>query len=397
LSKQNKKKIQLPEKAQFLFEPIKYKGLKGGRGSGKSHSVARALIIKGRKERLRILCTREFQNSISDSVITLLEDVINEYELQSFYTVKNREIVGENGTRFIFEGLHRNVQKIKSMEGLDICWCEEAHNMAQKSFDTVIPTLRNDNAEIWFTWNPEEERAPIETFFDMYPNDSHLETMNYYDNPFFPQTLMKEVKALKEYDYEKYLHIYEGHYLTISDAQVFRGKFSVMPFDTPTDAVFYHGADWGFSQDPTTLVRAFIQEGCLYIDKEVYGIGIEIDDIPARFDEIETARKWTIIADSARPETISYIRRKGFNMRSSRKGAGSIEAGIEMIRSFKKVYIHERCKNTAYEFKAYSYKVDNLTGNILPVILDKDNHIIDALRYAIEDITKGANSMVSYY
>ncbi len=379
--------IQLPEKAQFLFKPKRYKGLKGGRGSAKSHSAGRALVIKGREKPLRVLCTREFQNSISDSVITLLEDIISEYNLSSFYTVKNRSIEGLNGTQFIFEGLHRNVEKIKSMEGIDICWCEEAHNMSQRSFDVLIPTIRKDGSEMWFTWNPEEEEAPIETFFDKYPEDSELVTMNYYDNPFFPEVLRKEVEAVKEYDYEKYLHIYEGDYLTISDAQVFRGKFSVVPFETPEDAVFYHGADWGFSQDPTTGIRCYIQDDCLYIDREVYGIGVEVDNLPAMFEVIDTFKKWQSIGDSARPEIISYLKHRGFNIKRSRKGKGSIEAGVERIRSFKKVYIHERCKNVAYEFKSYSYKQDKLTGNILPVIVDKDNHCIDAIRYAIEDIT----------
>ncbi len=382
----NSLNVQIPKKFKRIFEPHRYKGYKGGRGSGKSHAAGRALLILGTSRPLRILCTREFQNSIADSVMQLLIDIISEYKLDNFYTVTNTEIKGRNGTHFGFQGLHRNIQKIKSYEGADICWCEEAHNMSQKSFDILIPTIRKDNSEIWFTWNPEEADAPIETFFDGRGN-CILETVNYYDNPYFPETLRKEMTHLKEYDYDKYLHIYEGSYLEISEAQVFKGKYTISNFDTPEDAVFYHGADWGFANDPTTGIRCYISENNLYIDKEVYGLAIEIDKLPEMFNRIDTFMKWQSIGDSARPEIISYLRHRGFNIKRSRKGKGSIEAGVDRIRSFNKVYIHESCKNTIYEFKNYRYKQDPLTGNILPVIIDKDNHCIDAVRYAIEEIT----------
>ncbi len=379
-------KVEFPEKFNKIFTPSRYKGYFGGRGSGKSHSVARALLVLGTSKPLRILCTREFQNSLSDSVLQLLEDIINEYSLGDFYTVLKTEIVGRNGTHIGFQGLHRNIQKIKSYEGVDICWCEEAHNMTQKSFDVLIPTIRKEGSEIWFTWNPEESAAPIESFFK-FQTDVILEKVNYYDNPFFPEVLRKEMENLKNYDYDKYLHVYEGDYLEITEAQVFKGKFTVTSFETPEDAVFYHGADWGFAKDPTTGIRCYISDNNLYIDKEVYGLAVEVDNLPEMFRRIETFEKWPSIGDSARPELISYLKNRGFNIKRSRKGKGSIEAGVERIRSFDKIFIHEKCVNTIYEFKNYSYKQDKLTGNILPVILDLDNHMIDALRYAIEDLT----------
>lgn len=135
--------------------------------------------------------------------------------------------------------------------------------------------------------------------------------------------------------------------------------------------------------DPTTLVRCFMKDRCLYIDQEAYGVGVELDEIPQLFDSVPDSRKWQILADCARPETVSHIKNKGFNIESCPKWKGSVEDGVEYIRSFEKVYIHPRCPHTYHEFKFYSYKQDKNTGEVLPILLDKDNHIIDSIRYAL--------------
>ena len=190
----------------------------------------------------------------------------------------------------------------------------------------------------------------------------------------------------KRVDYDRYMHVWEGHTRTISDAQVFKGKFRSDVFDTPEGATFYLGADWGFSQDPSVLVRAFIKDGRLWIDHEAYGVGVDIDDTPTLFDVVPDARKWMITADSARPETISYMQRHGYKMRSAKKGKGSVDDGVSFLRSFEEIVAHERCKHTLYELRHYSYKTDRLTGDVLPILEDKHNHCIDALRYGIEKI-----------
>jgi hypothetical protein len=158
----------------------------------------------------------------------------------------------------------------------------------------------------------------------------------------------------------------------------------IVDFETPPGARFFHGADWGFATDPTALVRVFIKDNCLYIDKEAYGLHVEIVDTPKLFDRIDTARKWPIKADCARPELISYMKQQGFDIKAAKKWAGSVMDGITFMRSFDKIYIKPDCTNTAQEFRLYSYKVDNNSGDILPIITDKYNHIIDAIRYSLD-------------
>jgi hypothetical protein len=179
----------------------------------------------------------------------------------------------------------------------------------------------------------------------------------------------------KERDYEAYLNIWEGECKKHSNALIFAGRFKVEDFDTPLDARFYQGADWGFAKDPTTLIRCFMQDRTIYIDREAWGVGVDLDETPALFDTIDTARKWPIKADNARPETISFMKRRGFHISGAKKWAGSIEAGIEFLKAYD-IVIHPRCRHTIDEFNNYSYKVDKQTGDVLPVIVDAWNHCL---------------------
>ena len=171
-----------------------------------------------------------------------------------------------------------------------------------------------------------------------------------------------------------------------SEARVFR-NWKIEAFEPPSDAVFRFGADWGFAIDPTVLIRCYIDGRKLYVDREVWKIGCEIDQTPALFDKIDGSRKWLIRADSARPETVSYMKRQGFKIVAALKGQGSIEDGVEFLRSFD-VIVHPRCVRVINELTLYSYKVDEHTGDILPLLEDKNNHTIDALRYALEELRR---------
>jgi phage terminase large subunit len=323
--------------------------------------------------------------------------------LSEYFTIKRDEITAINGSKFIFKGLKHSVSEIKSLEGVDICWVEEAHNISRESLDVLLPTIRKDCSQIFIVYNPDSEQAPVHQDFvinEMY--DSLVIKINYDENPFFPDTLRKLMEWDKQYNYEKYQHIWLGQVKAISDTCIFKGKFTVDTFDLPVNKEgepipvdFYFGSDWGFSVDPTTLVRCYMHDGNLYIDYEAYGVGVEFEEIPQLFDSIPGSRENIITADSARPDTISYIRNKGFHIKSARKGKNSIEDGIEFLKSFKKIIIHSRCKNTKYEFENYSYKRDKATDEILPIIVDKNNHIIDSLRYATERLRKGINQKVS--
>jgi len=186
---------KLPEKLQILFEKSRYKVLYGGRGSGKSWGIAQTLIVKGFQEPLRVLCAREIQNSIRESVHRLLSDKISELELDKFYKTTERSITGINGTEFIFEGLFRNVEKIKSLEGIDICWVEEAHNVSEDSWNLLTPTIRKEDSEIWVSFNPKYEDDPTyQRFVVNAPDNCRAVLVNYLDNPWFPDVLQKEME-----------------------------------------------------------------------------------------------------------------------------------------------------------------------------------------------------------
>ena len=385
--------IDIPAAFGELFQPHRYKVYYGGRGSGKSINFGRASLIKGTQRPLFILCAREIQTSIKDSVHRLLREQIDELGLNSFYRVTQNAIYGKNGTEFTFKGLRLNTQEIKSTEGVDICWVEEGQAVSADSWDVLIPTIRKPGSEIWVSFNPLNETDPTYQRFVMSPpGNAFVRKVNYDENPFFPEVLHDEMEWLKAKDYQSYLHVWEGECRKFSNALVFNNYFTVEDFETPRNARFYHGADWGFANDPSTLIRCFIDGRKLYIDREAWGIGVEIDNTPALFDTVETARRWPIKADCARPETISYMRRQGFNISPAKKWQGSIEDGIEFLKTFD-IIIHPRCQHTIDEFNHYSYKVDKQTGDILPQIVDANNHLCDSLRYALDGLIKGHGTM----
>lgn len=381
--------VYIPTKIQPLFSTKKrFIVIFGGRGSGKSWGVALFLILKAMNFKIRVLCTREIQNSIKDSVHKLLSDTISKYHFDKYFIITEKSIKSINGSEFIFKGLRHNPNDIKSTEGIDYCWVEEAHSVSRKSLEILTPTIRKECSQIIFTYNPTDEFDPVHADYTLGDRDDILKiNVNHNDNKKFPAVLKAEMEYDKRVDYDKYLHIWEGKCQKHSDAQVFFKKWQVDNFNTEElkPEFIYFGADWGFSQDATCLIRCFIKDNILYIDYEVYGVGVDIDKTPQMFDNVPDCRKYDIIADSARPETISYMKRNGFRIRGAYKGAGSVEDGIAYLRSFEKIIIHERCKHAIDEFRLYSYKVDPHTGIISNKLEDKNNHCIDALRYALED------------
>ncbi len=389
--------VELPEKLLFfLSEKARYKIAYGGRGSGKSWAAARCLIVLALQSKIRVLCTRQLQTSIANSVHKLLSDSIQELGLSDNFEITRDQIRCKNGSEFFFKGIQNNINEIKSIEGINYCWVEEAQSVRENSWEVLIPTIRKENSEIWVTFNPDrEEDATYQRFVINPPPDTISQLVNYSENPWFPDVLRKEMEYCKEVDYGKYEHIWLGKTVIDTDAQIYHGKFELKEFETPDDAVFYHGADWGFANDPTAVVRCFIQNQCLYIDYESGGVGVEFEELPALFKKIPEINKWEIRCDSARPETISYMSRQGFRTVACPKWNGSVEDGIEYIRSFRRIYIHPRCKHTYEEFKFYSYKQDKNTGEVLPVVLDKDNHYCDALRYALNPYIQKNVSILS--
>lgn len=216
--------IEFPKALRFVFEPARYKVLHGGRGSGKSWGVARALLLQAAQQKLRVLCTREIQKSLKDSVHALLSDQIQAMGLSSFYTVLESEIRGLNGSVFLFAGLQQHtVESIKSFEGCDRVWVEEAQTVSSKSWDVLIPTIRKPGSEIWITLNPQLETDPtFQRFISTPPPGAVVKEMNYTENPWFPAVLETERQhAQQTMKPEKYRHIWEGKCMPAVDGAIY--------------------------------------------------------------------------------------------------------------------------------------------------------------------------------
>ena len=384
--------IKTPKWALPLLEPARYKGAWGGRGSGKSHLFAEMMIeahIMDQKR--RSVCVREIQKSLNQSVKRLLEMKIQDMNAGAYFEVQDAVIKSKKADgMIIFQGMQNHTaDSIKSLEGYDCAWVEEAQSLSQTSLDLLRPTIRKPGSELHFTWNPRQSNDPVDFLLrgPTPPKDATVIKVNYTDNPWFPNVLRDEMEYDKRRDPDKYQHVWMGEYLRNSQSRVFR-NWKIEDFEAPADAIHRLGADWGFSVDPTVLVRCHIIGRTLYIDYEAYMIGCEIVNTPELFLQVPEAEKWPIVADSARPETISHMRKNGFpKIMGAVKGPRSLEEGIEFLKNYD-IVVHPRCLHTIDELTLYSYKTDPLTGKILPVLEDKKNHVIDALRYACEGVRR---------
>lgn len=251
---------KFPQPLECLFKPKRYKVLYGGRGAGRSWGVARALLIIGTMRPIRVLCCRELQNSITESVHKLLSDQISNMGLEGFYEIQVAKIIGKNGTTFSFEGIKNNTTKIKSYEGIDYCWVEEANKVTFASWESLIPTIRKEDSEIWITFNPELEKDYTYRRFVVDPagelmtksgdfketTDCYVVKMTWRDNPWFPEVLMKEMEDLRKRDPDAYLNVWEGNCRQMLEGTIFakemrrcqeEGRITTVPWDreTPVD------------------------------------------------------------------------------------------------------------------------------------------------------------------
>jgi phage terminase large subunit len=384
--------IKTPRWSLPLLKPARYKGAWGGRGSGKSHFFAEMLLEEHIiNPNQASVCVREVQKSLNQSVKRLLEMKIDELNVGSYFEVLDSQIKNRSGEGIIiFQGMQNHTNdSIKSLEGYDRAWVEEAQSLSQGSLDKLRPTIRKPNSELWFSWNPQLNTDPVDQLLrgEYPPESAAVVKVNWSDNPWFPDVLREEMEYDRRRDPDKYLHIWQGEYQRNSESRVFR-NWRIEEFEAQADDVLRFGADWGFASDPTVLVRCFIRGRKLYIDYEAYQVGCEILNIPELFMTVPESELYPIIADSARPETISHVRKHGFSrIMPAVKGPKSIEEGIEWLKSFD-VVVHPRCRHTIDELSLYSYKVDKMTGQVLPVLEDKQNHVIDALRYACEAVRR---------
>ena len=392
-------KAEFPEKLSCLFDPprSRYRVLFGGRGGAKSWGVARALLILAARDQLRILCAREYQTSIKDSVHKLLSDQISELGLDGFYEITQASIKGKNGSEFFFVGLKNNISNVKSFEGIDVCWVEEAQTVSKSSWNVVIPTIRKEKSEIWVTFNPElETDDTFQRFVAHPPKDCVIEKINWSDNPWFPETLRLEKDALKERDIESYNTVWEGVCRQTVDGAVFaremqsadlEGRIMRVPYDPakPVHAVF----DLGWA-DATAIW--FIQ----FIGMEIHLIRYIEDNqrtISHYLSVMQTfgyvydtlwlphdAQNKTLAANGRSIEEI--VRAAGYKVQITAKVP--VSDSINAARTiFPKCYFdREECAEGLQCLRHYRYDVDPDTKMFSKSPLhDNYSHGADAFRY----------------
>lgn len=394
-------KIKTPRWAIPHLTPARYKGAKGGRSSGKSHFFAEYIVEQHvcNPDRSTV-CIRETQRSLKYSAKRLIEKKIRDLGVTRHFKITHNEIKNVRGSGvIIFQGMQdHTADSIKSLEGFDCAWLEEAQRISQRSLDLLLPTIRNPGSEILASWNPDQPTDPIDVLFADDSDDFVLTHCNYLDNPFCPETSIKEAMRWMKSDPDGFGHVWLGLHNTKSDDQILAGKWVIDDVEPPPFAGKhtskwdgpYYGVDWGFSTDPTTLIECYIKDNNLYITRELFETGVEIEDLPKFFNKMGiTPKQHTVRADNARPELISYCKRHwNKKLTAVEKWPGSIQDGITKLRSFDKIIINSACVNTIEEAKLYKYKRDRLTGDVLTDIIDKHNHCIDAIRYAIAPLIK---------
>ena len=404
-------RAEFPEKLAFLFQPKRYKVAWGGRGSAKSWSFARALLILAAQKQLRILCAREYQNSITDSVHKLLSDQIAELGLGDLYEIQKTTIICRlTGSEFIFAGLRHNVDSLKSKEGIDIVWVEEAHMVSGFSWDKLIPTIRKAGSEIWISFNPElETDETYKRFVLNPPTDSIVVKINWRDNPWFPDVLRQEKDDLKARDVDAYLNVWEGNCRQTLEGAVYANELRIaretnricdVPYDASKPVHVFVDLGWA---DHTSLW--FVQK-----------VGFEFRALRAVQDR---QKAW--------PHYLSVIQSFGYvieaiwlphDAQAKQLGTGkSIEEitrasgmptrivpklavadGINALRTiFPEVWWDQKlCADGLMALSRYRYEVDKVTGQFSRTpVHDDASHFADAARYFAVGMKDGAKRTVS--
>ncbi|ENZ3704431.1 PBSX family phage terminase large subunit [Serratia marcescens] len=400
--------LPIPAKLAPLFTVMdkRYRCSHGGRGSAKTRTFAMMTAVKAYQAMMNgeagvILCAREFMNSLEESSMQEVKQAILSVPwLAANFDIGEKYIrTIDKSVNYVFCGLRHNLDSIKSKARILLCWVDEAESVSEIAWQKLSPTVREEGSEIWVTWNPERDGSATDKRFRKEAGDDCITVeMNYTDNPWFPDVLEGErLNDERRLDPATYAWVWEGAYLENSDKQVLAGKYRIAEFSDnlwkEAERLFF-GADFGFAKDPNTLVRSFILHNRLYIEYEAYGQYTELDHMPELYDTIPGVRDWPIKADSARPETISYLKRQGFNISAAEKWQGSVEDGIAHLRGFDEIIIHPRCKNVAREARLWSYKTDRITGEVLPKLADGNEHCWDGIRYSLDGHIKRKSQTV---
>lgn len=360
-----------------------------------------------------ILCCREYSESIRESSFAEIKQSIQETPwLAPFFVIGKNYIHTRCGrVHYAFTGLRINLNTVKGKSRVLLAWVDEAEDVSEMGWTILIPTVRGaDDAELWVTWNPEIDGSPTDLRFRKDDDPEYkIVQMNADDNPWLPVSMKRaRRKDRQNMNDDNFAWVWEGAYRKYSEAQIFKNKYRVAAFDVGEDWPDpLHGLDWGFSTDPTAAVRCYIVGNKLYISHDFSKVGLKLDDTAKEVKEaIPGIEAFEVRADSARPESIAHVKEDGRDTSPTgeptrenlpgivpaKKGKGSVEDGITFIQSFDEVVIHPRCKDTVSEFRLYSYKTHPKTRVVTTDIVDAHNHIIDALRYALERERKAVKS-----
>lgn len=388
--------VQMPEWAAGLFEPHRYKVAHGGRGSSKSWTFARALLIQALAKPMRVLCTREVQDSIKDSVHRLLQDQIQALGLGTQYEVTQTEIRGRNGSLFIFSGLAtQTVESIKSFEGVDVCWCEEAQSISKRSWDVLLPTIRKPGSEIWLTLNPHlETDETYARFVAAPPGNSWVQRVNWRDNPWFPAVLDAERLETQRRDPDNYGNIWEGEPLRVAEGAIYKNEVEALYATgrvrpVPHDPILKVHTVWDLGWNDAMAIGLFQRSA-----SELRCIGY-IEDSHHTVDwyvrELEKNKDYRWGTDFIPHDGRSRDHNSGKSTEDILKSMGrrpmvlpalSVEEGIKAARmAFPRLYVDEKCQRLLECLKRYRRIVSKL-GEAMGPLHDGYSHGADMFRYA---------------
>lgn len=376
--------MEIPVEYKPLFEPgWREAAIYGGRYSLKSHTVARYLLIRARMAKTRVACFREFQNSINESSYQLLADLIKHFKLTEFEITNNSIVNKLNGSDFLFKGLWHNEQSIKSIEGIDIAWVEEAQTVSKESLEVLTPTIRKEGSQIIYTYNRLLEDDPVHQrlVLEGRPNTLIL-NINYeiaIKYKMMPDVIFQEIEDDKKNRPSLYEHKWLGMPGSL-DQKIYKNWniIETVPHEARLERI---GLDFGYSNDPTAIVAIYKYNNGYILDEVCFQKGMSNKEIA---DTLKNTERALVIADSAEPKSIDEIRAYGINILPTTKGQGSVTQGIQYVQS-QKISVTQRSSNIIKEYKSYMWRKDR-AGKTLNEAEDMFNHSMDALRYAFSSM-----------
>jgi phage terminase large subunit len=384
-----------------LFSGARHIAFFGGRGSGKSTDFAVLIVTEAEKRKIRVLCCRQHMPSIRESSKQLIEATIMKLGLEANWRMTERSLEHVNGSEILFLGLAVNPDSLRSYSGIDILWVDEAQTINERSFNNIIPTVRDAGSQCLWGWNPDQPSDPVDRFFrgPNPPKNAIVLEVSWRDNPGFHATeLPQEMEHLKHTNPDRYKNVWEGAYDQRYERRVFPDNVAI---GRPTEADFeniilvVYGLDFGFASDPSVIVKLYVirrpgRRNVVYVAASVGAHGLPTRELPGLLDSILHDPNAAVMADNSRPETIEDLCARGYDIRPVKKYPGSLRDGIEELRGCD-LLVDPDCPEVHQELIGYAWQVDDRTGQILNKLNPKGaDHYCDAIRYALSALEAGA-------